>query len=121
MGGRRSYTVSETYGSTKAISRDRRKIRKSLDDRDPLKIAQSSSRLVVDSQKTLDLISEVIGLLKPVIDYASRGKEEGYEARRRIARDLWRQRKVERNLKTTPSEDKFVLEAIARALRRGRK
>ena len=120
MGGRRSYTLSEAYGNTKTISKDRRKVRKSLDERDPLKIAEASSRLVIDSLKTLDLVAEVLGLLKPVVDYASKGKDEGYEERRRKARDLWRQRKVERNLTTTPAEDKFVLEAIARALKRGR-
>lgn len=119
MGGRRSYTLSETYGATKAISKDKRRVRKSIDEGNPLKIAEASSRLVVDSGKTLDLVAEVVGLLKVVVE-SSKGRDRGYEERRRRARDIWKHHKADRKLTTTPAEDKFVLEAITRALRRRR-
>lgn len=120
MGGRRSYSIKDLYGKSKKIAEDKKKIRKAIKEKKPRDIAKSSSKLVSDSKKSLDLLSEALGLLSFVIKSATAGPPVSYEERRRRAKDEWRRRKKVRGVVTTPEEDKFVLESVTRAMKRRR-
>jgi len=118
MGGRRSYSIEEVFGTSKKIKRDRRKISDALKEKSPTAIAGQSAKLVVDSERTIRLLAEAARAFAALITAASEEKPQNYEARKKAANRAWAKQRDARKIQTTLTEDKVVAKALARALKR---
>jgi len=118
MGGRRPYSLTDVFGKSAKLTRDRRKVSQAVKEGQPAGIAALSAQLLLDSDRSIRTLAQAAGAFSHALAEAKKEKPEAYADRRRSANRAWAVEKRKRVIQTSLLEDRIFTESLARALKR---
>jgi hypothetical protein len=117
MGGRRATSLGEIVGG--GLGPQKASFTRSIGDKDPERIAESSAKLAAGSERVSDILFYAAKLADFVRKHAS--EDLGYEERIHLAREEWSRVKKRDGIENDPIVTKAIVSAATKALGRGKK
>jgi hypothetical protein len=119
MGGRRARSLSEIVGT--GLGAQQASFTRAIEQENPEAIAVSSAKLVAKSDKIADILYYASKLAEFVLRESKTKHDLDHEGRMRLARQEWSRVKKEEGLEDDPVVTNALVNAVAKAIGRGRK
>ena len=116
MGGRRSGSLVNLVGKSKAISKNKGKLTKAISSRDPEAIAEASTRLITSSKVGIDSIRLSLKFLPYLEKNAKKLKKQSKKERDESIRKAWSKIKSKEGIASSRELDSAVISAAKAAI-----
>lgn len=120
MGGIKNYWLVDVVGKTSKNEKSRKKFLHSIKNDKPQKIVSSALKLASDSNQFFSILTNAMTAFEFIKENAE-AVPLNSEARKRVAREFWANKKKEENISSDLKVDEIIVSSLANVIHKGKK